>query len=143
MRTKPLTTNNNPVLAWIFLLIWLAMLGIFTFVYWRDGGSGYAVWILGLFWTVGLAAAWHHVRIPRVRVFRDGGQLLVLETWLTGSRKESASATSLELVEGEDSDGDRYFRLYIQTGSGRRVLVCESPDRSTLESAQRKLLGEE
>src|SRR5262249_56892771 len=77
--------NNQAVAVWVFMVIWLGVLGCFTYIFARDGGfpdvSMFGPLLLGLFWLYGIGfAAWAFMR-PRIAVSVAAGGVLAREIW--------------------------------------------------------------
>lgn len=147
-RRETMTLRNDTALfGWGFMAVWTGMLGVFTWLFWRDNGfhqfhpaveSG----ILGLFWVFGLGGCAYFFGIPRIVLDLRNGSAVVREQWLLGQRVEECPATSdlaPVLVKGKDSEGDPYFRCTVTTPSGRTVTVAEGHDRERVEAVRARL----
>lgn len=133
--------NNGACVAWIFVAVWLAMLGCFTYIAIRDGGIpqvGVWAWpILGLFWLFGAAALVWVTGLPLLRLELSADGVLVRERfpWYVQETRYRVRELRLPQLESVvDGDGDAQFHCVLAFADGRRLVVAESPHRPQVEA---------
>lgn len=141
-----IVSNNKTVILWVFMAVWLAMLGCFTYLFWRDGGDpelgGFGVVILAAFWLAGLGALSWAFGHPRIRVTVAGNEVVARESWLWGHserRFAAAEVAAPAIVQSIDSDGDAYFSCQLTLPGGGTLSVAESHLRRQVEAVQQRL----
>ena len=140
--------NNQAIAVWVFMVIWLGVLGCFTYIFARDGGfpdvSMFGPPLLGLFWLYGIGfAAWAFVR-PRIAVSVTAGRVLAREIWpwrVREGRHAAADVFVPDVVAGTDSDGDPYFKCVLRLPDDRVLTVAEGHERTRVEATRRRLLA--
>ena len=140
--------NNQAVAVWVFMLLWLAGLGCFTYVFVRDrGGPEVGVFsapLLGLFWLCGVGIAAWAFRQPRIAVSVAAGGVLAREIWLWRVREGRYAAADVfvpEVAAGTDSDGDPYFKCLLRLPDDRVLTVAGGHQRPQVEAARQRLLA--
>jgi len=140
--------NYKAVAAWIFMAVWMAGLGCFTYLAIRDGGMpgwgphGTSV-LLGLFWLFGIGGCAYCFGMPciRLRVTTAIVEAREGRPWHTETHRcAPADVTVLAVVETKDDEGDPYFRCDIELPGGKRVAVTESHARAEVEATRARLL---
>lgn len=135
--------------GWIFMLIWLGILIVFTHLFHTKGVPGThplaAAGILGLFWIIGLPASLHFFRMPCIRGEVRNGALFISE-W-TIFRLFAARVHRFDLfeappeivfVEDKDSEDCAYFRTEIVLERGR-LTIAEGHLREDVEERFREV----
>jgi hypothetical protein len=138
--------NNQAVAVWVFMVVWLSILGCFTYVFARDGGfpdvGMFGPPLLGLFWLYGIGfAAWAFMR-PCIAVSVAPGGVVAREIWpwrVRESRHAAADLSVPDVVAGTDSDGDPYFKCLLRLADDRVLVVAEGHARENVEAARRRL----
>ena len=132
--------NDKAVFLWGFMLVWLAMLAIMTYVAARDGvpQTGRWTWpILALFWLTGIAAARWAATFARVRVTLVAAGVIVCERFPFSTiekRYRSRDLTAPRVEETKDSDGDPYYTCVLELPGGHAVTVAEGSHRPDVEA---------
>lgn len=147
-REKLQISNNAALFGWAFMLVWMAMLAVFTWLALRDGGiPGYSALfsaaVLGVFWLFGVAGSRYFFAMPRVRLAASPQELIVEEIWLWKRRITTlapADASRIAITDDRDSEGDPYFKCEITVEEDRRIVVKESHIRDLVEAAQAAIL---
>lgn len=135
--------NNSAVFGWVFCALWIGMLGVFTWIFLRDGGfhqfdpltEGI---ILGVFYICGFGAFLYFFNISRVEVKIAHGEVIVRERWVFSARVERFPVTQMGIplvVRDKDSDGDPVFLCKITTPAGRTITLRETHDEAEAEKA--------
>ncbi len=129
-------SSRIAAVAWVFMLIWMAMLVAFTWITARDGSHLFhppslLKAALAVAWLVGLPVAAYALSVPctRLRVAADGSAMFSRRT-LFGRAEEQFPAGSIASVAvrtGRDSDGDPHFRTVLIAAGGRETMVKEGP----------------
>ena len=140
--------NNQAVAVWVFMVIWLSVLGCFTYIFARDGGfpdvNMFGPPLLGLFWLYGIGfAAWAFMR-PRIAVSVAAGGVLAREIWpwrVWEGRYAAADVFVPDVLAGTDSDGDPYFKCLLRLPDDRVLTVAEGHERTRVEATRRRLLA--
>jgi hypothetical protein len=134
-------SDKGAIAGWIFMAIWLGFLGIFTWVFIRDGGfrqfePALERAVLMLFWVFGVAASAYIFSMPIVTLAVTGDDFIARERWLRSTRvsrfpigPESRPA----IRRTKDSEGDDLFLAEVTTPDGRRISLG---GRSDLDSAR-------
>lgn len=145
MRRYPLVYRNRVVLFYRgFMIVWLGTVVAATIA--AAGGDAGAdgtwwPWFMAAFWLVGLwGLAWSlnqetsEVRItaPRSIHIRRGPAFRRAEHWTDRAR--------LWIEDTKDSDGDPYFRLWMDAPGGK-LAVREGHRRGGLEQALAEIEG--
>jgi hypothetical protein len=144
--------NNHVVGVLVFMLLWLGLLGCFTYFYARQQrysvlGPSYLIsdLILGVLWLFGVGgAAWAFIQ-PRIAVSVAGGGVLAREIWLWRVRERRYAAADVfvpHVEAGTDNDGDPYFKCLLLLPNGRVLTVAEGYERTEVEATRRRLLAE-
>jgi len=138
--------NNNAGGMWLFMAVWVGMLGCFTYIFARDGSPPevgvFGLPLLALFWLAALGLAGWALAQPLIRVTVEGRHAVVRERWLWGVREQRYRAAVLaapELEVGEDSDGDPYFKCRLRLPDGGVLTIAETHDRAFVEDVQQRL----
>ena len=139
--------NNLAIFGWGFMGIWMAMLCLMTWLFFRDGGFHQfdpliETSIMLLFWFFGLAGSAELFVVPRVRVTVKDGEVTVREDLIWRGKTQRmvvASVAPPRIRDGKDSEGDPYFQGQITLPDGRHVTFAESHDRSRVEDACARL----
>jgi hypothetical protein len=139
--------NNIAAFEWIFMLVWTAMLAIFTWLFIREGGFGEFQYfvemaVIAAFWLFGAGFSAYFFKRARVHLSVADGKVLLRESWLWRSREESFPLAALApaiLVEEKDSEGDPYFRCAVLTPAGRTITICEGHHQPDVEAARDRL----
>ena len=135
-------SNGSPWFLWGFMAVWMAGLGLFTYLVIRAGPPGGQSW-----WVVGplLAAGWlgslgatrwaASQRALLVDVDALGGLDI---TWysLFGRQRRRVEARQVRpagVVATKDGDGDPYFVCRVTLGDGTELDLSEGHDRPTIE----------
>lgn len=141
-------SNNKAVILWVFMAVWLAMLGCFTYIFVRDGGipqvGMFGAPLIGFFWLCGLGCAGWAFSHPRIRVTISPRGVVTRESWAwrVHERRYHASALSVpEVVVGTDSDGDPYFKCLLARPDGDPLTVAEAHARPAVEAVRLRLLS--
>ena len=139
-------SNNMAIALWIFMAVWLAMLGCFTYLFARDGSPPevglFGLPLLGLFWLGGIGAGAWAFSQPLIRVSVSPQGVVARERWLWRVRERRYAAAALAasaIVAGTDSDGDPYFRCVLTLPGGQALTVAEAHARQSVEAVQRRL----
>jgi len=139
-------SNNMAIALWIFVAVWLAMLGCFTYLFARDGSPPevgvFGLPLLGLFWLGGIGVAAWAFSHPLIRVGVSPPGVVVRERWPWRARERRYDAAALAaptIVVGTDSDGDPYFKCVLTLPGGEALTVAESHARPPVEAVQRRL----
>lgn len=141
-RKAPLFRHLMPIAGWVFMGLWLSMLGLFTSLFLREGGfhqfpPEIELGIMGLFWVFGIGGGGHFFGLPVVRLDVDGDYLRVRRRWLLGAKDTLIRLTSLpspSLRESRD-DGDSYFHCQLTLPDGAVVIFSEHRERQAAEAA--------
>ena len=134
--------NRMAAFGWGFMIIWLAMLGAFTWIMLRDGPPSQqprlSVAVLLLFWLVGVPAAAHLFAKPIIYVrVRGRGRVSILKRYLIGSVEHEVGqrgTAEVRVVESKDSDGDPYFQARLRIDGGVELDIWEGHDRAQAEA---------
>jgi len=147
-RTEPppfVLRNNNAVVGWVFMPLWLGWLACFTYVFARQHPEAELIldglWLLCLF-SVG-GAAWGFMQ-PRIAVSVAAGGVLVREIWLWRVRERRYAAADVfvpHVAASTDSDGDPYFKCLLWLPNGRVLTVAQGHQQWQIEVAHRHLLA--
>lgn len=137
-------SNRMPAFVWVFTLVWLALLLLFTGLMVRDGSpeasSPAFLWaVLAVFWLGGVGLTSYALSQPCyfVTVDKEG---LVRFTWQYPHRRLVKRFATEQLapprvVEIEDDEGNPYFSCCLDLPDGRRFKLAEAHDRSICEQA--------
>lgn len=136
--------DRSAVFGWVFMALWLGMLGLMTWVLRRGGPHPsqpadlqYAVF--GVFWLVGIPAGLHMLAQPCIRfVVAADGSLTITRRSAFGRNAETFPPGSIARVEtrpAKDDEGDPVFRVTVIAADGRERLARQGPD----EAAQQVL----
>src|SRR6185312_1248564 len=139
-------SNNMAIALWIFMGVWLAMLGCFTYLFARDGSPPevgvFGLPLLGFFWLGGLGGGAWAFSHPLIRVSVSPQGVVARERWLWRVRDRRFDAAALAapaIVVGTDSDDDPYFRCVLTLPGGEALTVAEAHARPTVEIVQQRL----
>lgn len=139
-------SNNMAIALWIFMAVWLAMLGCFTYVFVRDGSppevGAFGVPLLAFFWLGGFGAGAWAFRQPLIRVSVSTAGVVTRERWPWRARErrfEAAALAAPAVVAEKDSDGDPYFKCLLTLPGGEILTVAEAHSRPAVEDVQRRL----
>lgn len=141
--------NYKAVAAWIFMALWMAGLGCFTWLGIRDGGMpgwgphGTAA-LLCLFWVFGIGGCAYCFGMPCIRLRITATSVEAREGrpgHTETHRCTPAEVAVPEVVETKDDEGDPYFRCDIELPGGKRVTVVESHARDEVEATRARLLS--
>ncbi len=139
-------SNNKAIALWIFMAVWLGMLGCFTYLFVRDGSPpevGVFGWpLLAFFWLGGLGATGWAFSHPLVRVSVSRRAVVARERWPWRARERRYRAADLaapDVVAGTDSDGDPYFTCVLRLPGGESLTVAEAHARPEVEEVQQRL----
>lgn len=131
--------NFTALATWIFMALWLAMLALFTWMAWRDGGIpqvGRWTWpLLGLFWLFGSGGASWAASQPLtvLELFADGVcWRLRYPLHVEATRYLTRDVGPPRIEAARDSDGDECFALVLEL-RGKRVVVARGADRETMQ----------
>jgi hypothetical protein len=126
--------NRIAIAGWVFMLAWLGLLALFTWLMVRDGPHpSQPAWlqqgVLALFWLVGIPVAGHLFSLPMTRLSVDASGTAALvrrtpfgrevETWPPGT------IAGIEVRAGKDDEGDPYWRTFLRGADGRERLIRE------------------
>ncbi len=113
-------THFFPLFLWLFVTVWLGMLGVFTHLYIKEGDlPGTGVWgpyLIAAFWFAGVGVAAYCFSQPIVRVVVQKQQIRVFEIYPFKVIRESLpldAFTISDVKTRKDSDGDPYFEVTI------------------------------
>lgn len=133
--------NDRAVILWAFMVFWLAMLGVMTYVVVRDGGipqTGRWTWpILALFWLGGIGAARWAAGFARVRVTLTADGVIIRERHPFSAMEKRYRSRDLAAPRVDvtaDSDGDPYYTCVLELPGGRVVTVAEGSHRPDVEA---------
>jgi hypothetical protein len=139
-------SNNMAIAVWIFMAVWLGMLGCFTYVFARDGSppevGAFGPPLLGFFWLCGLGATGWALSPPLIRVSVSRAGVVARERWLWRTRERRYRAADLappDVVAGTDSEGDPYFKCLLTLPGGDVLTVAEAHARPPVEAVQQRL----
>ena len=141
--------NNSAIFGWAFMLVWIAMLAVFTWLYIDEAGfnqfrPGAELTIIAVFWLFGIGFSAFFFSAPLLRLSLANGHAVLCERWLWRSREESFPASALArpvLSEVTDSEGDPYYLCTIMTPSGRTIAISEHQHRPDVEAARDRFLA--
>ena len=141
--------NNSAAFGWVFMMVWMAMLAVFTWLPIDEGGSSQfrpetERIIIIVFWLSGIGASAFLFSAPLVRLSLADGHAVLRERWLWRSSEESFPTGALAppvFAEVSGSEGDPYYLCTITTPSGRTIAISESPHRPDVAAARDRLLA--
>jgi len=135
--------NNAALVAWVFMAVWMLMLGCFTYIFVRDGGQpAWSGLVLGLFWLFGLGGCSWAFSQPRVRVEVSPRGVLTREIFPWWAREAGFAAAQVsvpDVIEEKDSDGDPYFKCILKLPGNRNLTVAESGHRPNVDATHARL----
>jgi len=145
--------NRTAAFGWAFMLVWLAMLALFTWLMARDGPHpSQPAWLqqgaLALFWLLGLPAAGYILAKPctALSIGADRTARLTRRT-VFGKQVEAwppGAIADVELRAGKDEEDDPYWRTFIIGRDGRERLIGEGrlpAEQAALAARLRTALG--
>jgi hypothetical protein len=135
--------NNSGLAGFIFMIVWIAMLALFTFIFIRDGGfhqfsMPIELGILGGFWIVGLFGAAHFGSLQGTRIEFVGDRAHITSfsprqflrhTALPKKEISLEHVSAAKLNSREDGDGDLVFEC-TATLSGESLIFFQSSSRA-------------
>lgn len=130
-REVRLSVYRDAIIVWIFMAIWLLILGIFTWMFIRDGGfhqfaPPLELGIILLFWCFGAAGAVHAFTQPIVTLAIAGDDFIARERWLRttrASRFPIGPQSRPAIRKTRDSEGDDLFLVEVTLPDGRKIAV--------------------
>jgi len=143
MSRYPLVIRNNVALFYRgFMTLWLGAVAIATFVALRDGPPEPGRWwplIMLIFWAVGIGGLiWSFNQETSVLQIRSNRSIHI-ERGKAFRRKELwTDRGRFWIEETEDSDGDPYFKLWMDAPGGQ-LAVREGHQRDKLESLKQEM----
>lgn len=145
-RAPAVFINNTAIAAWVFALVFALVIGVFTFVLFRDGPpAGHSpelMWGVLVFFWMGNAALWIFAagqRRMRVEV-GPGDRLQVTERSPFSTRERRFRLRDIAdaaVINAADNDGD-YFRTRIVLVDGSHVYIDEGHARELCEASLRR-----
>ena len=111
----------GPIVGWIFMTIWMSMLGIGIHSVIRDGLPGQMppeieIGVFGLFLIFGICGTMYMFYMPLVFLRVKGSHITVKQVWLFRTRTikgRLSDIPEIKLVTDKDSDGDNYYMAII------------------------------
>lgn len=141
--------NNLPVVGWVFTSLWLFGLGVFTWLYARDGGFNQfdpllEAGVMLFFWMGGLVLINQLGRQPITCLTVRRGGATVVRRWLW-KRREQTLPTSvfreMTIRRERDSDGDPYYRLVATPPNDEDLIISECGDLARVEAVRDSILA--
>jgi hypothetical protein len=137
---KRVASDKGAIAGWVFMAIWLSFLGIFTWIFIRDGGfhqfaPPLELGIMLLFWCFGAAGASYMFGMPIVTLEVSGDDFIARERWLRSTRVSRfpiGPHSCPAIRKTKDSEGDDLFLAEVTMPDGRKISVG---GRADLESA--------
>lgn len=128
--------NRLAIAGWVFMALWLGILGLLSWVLHRDGPHPgqpadlqYAVF--GLFWLVGIPGTAYAWAQPCTRFAVDaGGGVTIARRSLFAREVETFPPGSIAAVavrEARNDEGDLIARTFVIAADGRERLADEGP----------------
>jgi len=144
---QTLITNRTAVFGWVFMLVWLGFLSLFTGLLARDGSfenlSAFWSWtIIAVFWLFGFGFSFHLFRLPITSLRIQLHELVVRRRWLWKLQEQRFTRNdrpTLKFEETTDSEGDPYFKLSLSLNDQQLFVVSEGHHRASVEQAQATL----
>ena len=138
---RRVASDKGAIAGWIFMAIWLSFLGLFTWIFIRDGGfhqfaPPIELGILLFFWCFGVAGSADIFGIPIVTLAICGDDFIVRERWLRSTRASRfpiGRQSRPAIRKTKDSEGDELFLAEVTMPDGSKIPVC---GRGDLESAE-------
>jgi hypothetical protein len=140
--------NRAAVAGWVFMAIWMGMLGIFTWIMARDGPHpSQPAWVqhgaIAIFWFVGIPVTAHLLAQPVTRFVLHADRSAAIHRRSVLTREVEAfppgSLAAVECRQGKDDEGDPVWSVFIVARDGRECLVREGRLREDEEAAARRL----
>jgi hypothetical protein len=133
--------NRAAAFLWGFASVWCGMLGIMTYVLFRDGAPAGHSWLLVitifvLFWACGVGLLVYAASHPCISVVVDGKRVSV--TWRYPHRSETQSYPAAHLPKAQvtaekDSEGDPYYFVRVTLSEGRNFELRQSHSRDVCQ----------
>jgi hypothetical protein len=126
--------NRIAIAGWVFMLAWLGLLALFTWLMVRDGPHpSQPAWlqqgVLAVFWLAGIPVAGHLFSVPVTRLSVDAsGTAALVRRTLFGREVETwppGTIAAIEVRAGRDDEGDPYWRTVLRGADGRERLIRE------------------
>ncbi len=156
----PTPSNESPLIlryrmawaVWLFMACWLAMLGVMTYIFVRDGGfhqDGVPdLLVMMVFWLFGIGGAGWAFSQRGVRVEITRGEVRIDEYvlwWRTRTLARPDAVHVPTLRHDRDSDGDDTYRCVLRLrdrhGATREVTVAQSNDRDEAQATRERVLA--
>ncbi|MCB0364459.1 MAG: hypothetical protein H6624_03625 [Bdellovibrionaceae bacterium] len=139
--------NRVPLFAQIFMALWMGLLALFTYVFYRDGGfpgqEPFAVSLLFVFWVFGLGGCGWAFSQPLITVVVDSKGVTIFRRhlWWVEARRASVQEVAVsDVIETTDSEGDPYFKCTIALQGDGPLVFVEAHDRQRVESRRLELI---
>ena len=135
--------NRTAVAGWVFMAIWMGMLGLFTWIMARDGPHlSQPAWVqhgaIAIFWFVGIPVTAQVLAQPVTRFVLRADRSVAIHRRSVLTREVEAfppgSLAAVECREGKDDEGDPVWRTMIVARDGRERLVREGASREEEEA---------
>lgn len=147
MSKKPTLRNLTPLFYWLFVMVWLSLLTTATYIYIRDDGvpginEPWGLLLFIIFWLFGLGFARWAFNQPCTKVSFVNGRLLVDQKYPFYSTLHYLKAKDVrlnEIITGEDSDGNPYYKLKLEFSS-EKIIVAEGHSKEWVQSQRDKLV---
>ncbi len=119
--------DRSAIAGWVFMAVWMGVLGLFTWIMQRDGPhpsqpAELQYGALALFWLVGIPVSAHLLAKPCLRLVVDtcGGVTIHRRSVLTREVETFPPGTvQAELRPGKDDEGDPIWRVMLVARDGR------------------------
>lgn len=136
--------NSTALAAWVFMAVWLAMLALFTWLAWRDGGIpqvGRWTWpLLGLFWLFGSGGvSWAASQpLTTLELSADGVVWRLRYPLRVEATRYRTRDIGVPRIEAAHDDGEECFALVLELRD-TRIVVARGADRATMQRRRDQL----
>lgn len=145
--TNVIVHNRTAWFGWGFMMGWMAMLVMVTWLVAREGSFGDmppipGLGLLALMWVFGAGFSLFFFSKPTITLLQTKGRLVVRRRWLFRQEEDMFSSTDIPLmrvIETKDSEGDRYFELHLILDRRDPVAIAESHDRARVEQERQRI----
>lgn len=147
---RTIFANRIAVFLWGFALVWLSILGLFTWILVRDGApEGQSPHVLqavmAVFWIAGAGLLAFALSKPcyTVSIGRDG-VVCFTRQYPHKRRRYTVPADQLtfpKVHQVQDNDGSAYFETRIDLPDATTFILAECHDRARCETARARFVA--